>query len=117
MAEFSQFTITDAAFDAAIRFVNEKWFDTANEAGIFAAAYTIRRHFPDVDPGTLRYSGATHNYGYSSFDADGSWENVIRCLYNTETPRAYFRNLIIWGLEDMGKQIQENGALQIADFL
>lgn len=67
--------------------------------------------------GTNKFNELNRMHGYSSFDADGSWENVIRCLYNTETPRAYFRNLIIWGLEDMGKQIQENGALQIADFL
>lgn len=30
MAEFSQFTITDAAYEAATRFVEEKWFDSAN---------------------------------------------------------------------------------------
>ena len=41
MTEFSQFTITDAAYEAATRFVEEKWFDSANEAGKFAAAYAI----------------------------------------------------------------------------
>lgn len=116
MAEFSQFTITDAAYEAASRFVEEKWFDSANEAGKFAAAYAIRCHFNEIDPGEMRYPGSTHNYGYSSFDPDGSWETIIKTLYNTDTPRAYFRNLIIWGLEDMGHRIQENGVLQITDF-
>lgn len=117
MGEFSQFTITDAAYEAATRFVEEKWFDSANEAGKFAAAYAIRCHFNEIDPGSLYYPGGSHNYGYSSFDSDGSWETIIKTLYNTETPRAYFRNLIIWGLEDMGRKIQESGVLQITDFL
>ena len=116
MAEFSQFTITDAAYEAASRFVEEKWFDSANAAGKFAAAYAIRCHFNEIDPGEMRYPGSTHNYGYSSFDPDGSWETIIKTLYNTDTPRAYFRNLIIWGLEDMGRRIQESGVLQITDF-
>ena len=53
MAEFSQFTITDAAYEAATRFVEEKWFDSANEAGKFAAAYAIRCHFDEIDPQSL----------------------------------------------------------------
>lgn len=117
MAEFNQFTITDEAFETANLFVEEKWFDNANEAGIFAAAYAIRNHYSDLNPTELRYSGGSHNYGYSSFDPDGSWEMIIRILYNTDTPRSVFRNLIIWGLEDMGEKIKKSGRLQITDFL
>jgi len=117
MAEFSQFTITDKAFEVAARFVEEKWFDSANEAGIFAASYVIRHHFQSFDPSSVRYPGGSHNYGYSSFDPDGSWETIVKNLYNTDTPRAYFRNLIIWGLEDIGKHIEETGVFQITDFI
>ena len=39
MAEFVQFTITEAAKSAADKFVAEGWFDSANAVGIFAAAY------------------------------------------------------------------------------
>ena len=117
MAEFSQFTITDAAFDVASRFVEEKWFETVKDTGIFAAAYVIRCHFGDVDPGELYFPGSSHNVSYATYDPDGSWEALIRTLYQTDTPRAYFRNLVIFGLEKMGKKIQESGTIQITDFL
>ena len=42
MAEFSQFTITDAAYEAATRFVEEKWFDSANEATDYQSS-TLKR--------------------------------------------------------------------------
>lgn len=117
MAEFSQFTISNAAYDAAARFVEEKWFGSLSEAGVFAAAYAIRCHFDEIDPDKLYYPNSDHNNQYMSFDPDGSWETIIKVLYNTDTPRACFRNLIIWGLEDMGRKIQESGVLEITDFL
>lgn len=117
MAEFNQFTISDTAFDAATQFVEDGWFDTVSEAGIFAASYTIRKHFDDVDLSTLYYAHSSHNFSYNTFDPDGSRENIIRNLYGTDTPRAFYRNLIIWGLEDMGRQYSENGMLRITDFI
>ena len=116
MAESGQFTITDAAYDTAQRLCDDGWFTDKSDAGVFAAAFVIRKHFDDVDPGTLRYSG-THNNQYASVDKDGTWESLIRKLYNTDTPRLYFRNLIIWGLEFIGKHIQEEGLFQITDFI
>lgn len=117
MAEFTQFTITDTAFNVASRFVEEQWFETVKDTGIFAVAYAIRHHFNDVNPGSLRYPGSGHNFSYSTYDPDGTWEELIKILYHTDTPRLYFRNLLIWGLEDIGKIIQENGVIQITDFI
>lgn len=117
MDEFRQFTITDTAFDTATRFVEDGWFETVKDTGVFAAAYVIRCHFDDVDPGSLYYPGSSHNVSYVTYDPDGSWEELIKTLYQTDTPRAYFRNLVIWGLEYMGKRIDETGTIQITDFM
>lgn len=115
--QFLQITITDTAYEVASKFVEDGWFDSANEACKFAAAYAIRHHFDKIKPESLYYPRGSHNYGYSSFDPDGSWEKIIKILYNTDRPREYFRNLIIWGLEDMGQKIKESGRIQITDFL
>ncbi len=117
MAEFSQFTITEKAFEVASLFVEEGWFETVKDTGVFAIAYVIRKHFDEVDPSALHYSGSSHNFSYSTYDPNGYWEELIRNLYLTDTPRAYFRNLIIWGLEYMGKEIEKNGTIQISDFV
>lgn len=117
MTEFLQFTIPDDAFEVANSLKEEEWFDSASEAGVFAAAYAIRCHFDDIDPGALSYPNSEHNYAYNTFDPDGSWEKIIRTLYDTETPRTYFRNLIIWGLEKIRDRIQECGVFRITDFL
>lgn len=117
MAEFTQFTLSNKAKDVADRLVSDGWFSSANEAGIFAAAYAIKYHFNDVNPLELKYANTTHNYGYSSFDPDGSWETIMENLYKTETPRLCFKNLIIWGLEAIGDQIEKEGILQITDYI
>ena len=117
MAEFSQFTITDTAFDAATKFVDEKWFESVKDTGIFALAFVIRCHFNDVDPASLNYPGSSHNISYFTYDPDGIWEELIKSLYHTDTPRAYFRNLVIWGLEYMGQKLEESGTIQFTDFI
>ncbi len=114
--EFQQFTIPDEAFDTAKQLVDGEWFANVSEAGIFAAAYAIRKHFNSIDPGSLYYPGSNHNYNYQTFDSNGDWEKIIRVLYKTDTPRAYFRNLIIWGLLDIKKQLDENGLFQLPDY-
>ena len=117
MSEFTQFTIPDSIYDIAESLSSEGWFDSASQAGVFALAYTIRKHFDDIDPSSLKYPGGGHNYNYNTFDPDRSWEEVISNLYNTDTPRTYFKNMMMWGLEDIGKHIQETGLFQISDFI
>lgn len=117
MAEFSQFTLSDKAKAVADRLVGEKWFSSANEAGIFAAAFAVKHHFNDFDPLTLKYPNTTHNNQYISFDPDGSWEEILKNLYHTETPRLCFKNLIIWGLEAIGDEIDRVGSFVIADYI
>ena len=117
MAEFNQFTLSNKAKEVADKLVSEKWFSSASEAGVFAAAYAIKYHFDDVEPLKLNYPNTTHNNQYVSFDPDGTWEAVLRNLYWTDTPRLCFKNLINWGLETIGDNIEETGLLQISDFV
>ncbi|TQI67887.1 hypothetical protein [Clostridium sp. KNHs216] len=99
-------------------FVDEGWFTIRQDAAIFAAAYVLKYHFKDFDPGSYVVPDQLGtNYAYGNLDKGGYWENLIRNLYQTETPRLFFRNLMIYGLEEIGNDIERLGVLQIENYI
>ena len=115
MEDSTQFALTDRATKVAQLFKNEGWFDDASEAGVFAAAYVVRKH-PDFDPLTFVPSdGDGSKYNYSTFDSDGTWLRFLQARYQTTTPRICMRNLIIYGLETIGDIIDKRGVIQVSD--
>ncbi len=119
MAEkMADISISIKAKAVADRLVEEGFFSTRAAAAIFAAAYVLRTQFDSFDPATYTVSnGDGLNNAYGSFDRDGKWEQLLVNLYQTDTPRTYLRNLMVYGLEYIGDEINRTGRIQIADFI
>lgn len=119
MAEnMADISISLRAKQVADRFVEEGYFSTRAEAAIFAAAYILKTQFNSFDPSTYVVSdGAGLNNAYGTYDRDGKWEKLLSSLYKTDTPRTYLRNLMVYGLETLGDEIESTGRIQIADFI
>ena len=99
-------------------FVDEGWFTTRKEAALFAAAYVLKYLFHEFDPASYIVPDQQGtNYAYGNLDEGGYWENLIRNLYQTETPRLFLRNLIIYGLEEIGDDIDRLGVLQVEKYI
>jgi len=114
----NEFRLSQRASEVAERFVNEGWFKHASEAALFAASYVLRSQFDSFDPATYIVSDNNgSNYNISTFDNDGTWSNLLTCLYKTDSPRLYLRNIIVYGLELCGTIIDEAGVLRIGDFV
>lgn len=119
MAEkMADISISSKAKAVADRLVDEGYFSTRASAAIFAAAYILRNQFDSFDPSTYIVSdGDGLNNAYGSFDRDGKWEQLLSNLYQTDTPRTYLRNLMVYGLEYIGDMINKTGRIQISDFI
>ncbi|MCF2663191.1 hypothetical protein JQM66_01270 [Oscillibacter valericigenes] len=118
MADSTDIRLSARASQVAERFKTEGWFDSANEAAIFAAAYILNTQFDSFDP--LAYvvpDSNGSNYAYTSFDKDGTWDILLRTLYHTDMPRTCLRSLMVYGLEYIGNQIDESGKLSLVDYL
>lgn len=120
MAENQDVLLSAKATEVAQRFVDAGYFKTRSEAAVFAAAYILRTEFHRFDPASFTRDPRSRgsNYSYGTFDPEGRWSNLISALYDTDKPRLYFRNLMIYGLETMGEKIdQAGGVIQIAEFI
>lgn len=117
MEDSTQFALSDKASKTADAFKAEGWFNSASEAGVFAAAYVVKNQ-PDFNPLAFTpHDGAGSKYNYSSFDSDGTWLRFLQARYHTSTPRICMRNLVIYGLECFADIIAEHGVIRISDFL
>ncbi len=119
MAEkMADISISTKAKAVADRLVEEGYFSTRAAAAVFAAAYVLRTQFDSFDPSAYTVSdGDGLNNAYGSFDRDGKWEQLLASLYQTDTPRTYLRNLMVYGLEYIGDEINRTGRIQIADYI
>ena len=118
MTDSSDIRLSLRASQIADRFKQDGWFDNASEAAVFAAAYILHTQFESFDPQTYVIKDSNgSNYAYTSFDKDGTWEKLLRALYNTEKPRSCLRSLMIYGLEYIGEKIDESGKLSIVDLI
>lgn len=110
--------ISEKATEASVRFTDEGWFATRKEAAMFAAAYVIKYKFEEFDPSTYVIPDqAGTNWSYYGFDEGGYWEELIRNLYDTETPKLFMRNIMNYGLELIGEDIEKTGILQIQKYI
>jgi len=110
--------LSERASIVAQRFLDEGWFSTRKDAAMFAAAYVLKYHFRDFDPGAYTVKDQFgSNYGYYALDEGGYWETLMKHLFQTDTPKLYFRNLMIFGLEMIGDDIDRLGILQIVNYI
>ncbi len=119
MAENQDIVFTKNASDIAGKFVESGLFKSMSEVALFAAAYVIRTQFDTFKPEsfTCTDTGGS-NYSYGTFDPDGKWGKLLTNLYNTDKPRLYLKNLMIYGLETIGKDIEKKGGtIQITDYI
>lgn len=111
-------SLSTKSVQVAKRFVEEGYFSNNAEVAIFAAAYVLKTQFGSFDPASYVVSdGNGLNNAYASFDRDGKWETLLANLYQTETPRTFLRNLMVYGLEYIGDEVEKTGRIQIADFI
>ena len=118
MAENQDIVFSARASEVAQRFVDAGYFKARSDAALFAAAYILRTQFRTFDPSTFTSDSRGSNYGYGTFDPEGKWSRLLSAMYETDTPRLYLKNLMIYGLETIGEAIdQSGGVIQIADYL
>ncbi len=118
MAENQDIVFSARANEVAERFVNAGFFKARSDAALFAAAYILRTQFRSFDPASFTSDSLGSNYGYGTFDPEGKWSRLLTALYETDRPRLYLKNLMIYGLETIGDAIDRSGGvIQIADYL
>lgn len=118
MAENQDIVFSAKATEVATRFVNAGYFRARSDAALFAAAYVIRTQFKTFDPSTFISDSNGSNYGYGTFDPDGRWSRLLTAMYGTDSPRLYLKNLMIYGLESIGDNIERTGGtIQITDYI
>ena len=118
MAENQDIVFSAKATEVATRFVDAGYFKARSDAALFAAAYVIRTQFKTFDPSSFSSDSNGSNYGYGTFDPDGRWSRLLTAMYGTDRPRLYLKNLMIYGLETIGENIEKTGGtIQITDYI
>ena len=118
MAENQDIVFSAKATDVATKFVETGYFKARSEVALFAAAYIIRTQFKTFDPSTFVSDSNGSNYGYGTFDPDGKWSRLLTAMYGTDKPRLFLKNLMIYGLETIGDNIEKaGGIIQITDYI
>lgn len=108
MNDLTNFRLSKAANEVADKLVATGKFDHATSAAKFAFAYAINNYYEEFDPESYSISDSDgSNYNIGSFD---DLSPYIKVLYpETNTPYIYIRALIIYGLLEIGKIIDEEG--------
>lgn len=118
MTENQDIAFSAKASEVASKFVEAGYFKYYSDVALFAAAYIIRTQFKEFDPSSFVSDSNGSNFGYGTFDPDGKWSRLLTALYQTDRPRLYLKNLMVYGLETIGKTIDDNGGtIQITNYI
>lgn len=118
MAENQDIVFSARANEVATKFVEAGYFKARSDAALFAAAYVLRTQFKTFDPSAFSSDSNGSNYGYGTFDPNNKWSKLLTAMYKTDTPRLYLKNLMIYGLETIGDNIDRTGGtIQITDYI
>lgn len=111
--------LTIKASETANRLKEAGYFSAMSEAAVFAASYVLKNEYESFDPAEFVPDDSMgSNYAYGTLDPDGRWSELLTALYNTDTPRQYFRNLMVHGLETIGSAIERAGGdIEISEFV